>query len=211
MDIPSAGGFEAFALLVDINGFGEMVEHPDWTLIAQFTRDVLTGGIDVVQDVGGEVVAFMGDAFLAVLPNVDAVVQACFRIAKEVDDQCEFLSNAQAEDAEVAPYAPGGPSLKLTFEYGRFDCSEIESRFAGMHRLLVSRAINYASRIASAGEGNRCLCGPVAARMVQERYAGLSGPFQHSVKGKEFQYFDLELGDEWKVGPRIPGDETYMG
>lgn len=211
MEIPRGGSFTGIALLVDINGFAVMVNHADTDLIAQFTSDVLVGGVGAVEDVGGEVVAFMGDAFLAVLPDVEATVQACFRIAKDLDDQCEYITNAQNKQPNFAPFAPGGPMLKITFESGWFDTARISSRFAGEQRLLVSSAINYASRIASAGAGNRCLFGPLAAPLVQQAGQTVTGPFTHTAKDGTYDYFELDLWDSWASGTRLPGEDSYMG
>jgi hypothetical protein len=41
IEIPKRGGFDAFAMIVDINGFTTMVSRGG---DAQFTRDVLSGG-----------------------------------------------------------------------------------------------------------------------------------------------------------------------
>jgi hypothetical protein len=44
MEIPRDKGFLAFALIVDINRFMKMVSRSDADVIAQFTRDTLSGG-----------------------------------------------------------------------------------------------------------------------------------------------------------------------
>ena len=84
MRILSGQSFSAIALIVDINGSAAMVRAPTRTLLADFTRDVLAGGIQAVEDSGGAVVAIMGDAFLAVLPDVSATAQACVMIARDL-------------------------------------------------------------------------------------------------------------------------------
>ena len=79
--------------------------------------------------------------------------------------------------------------------------AEISSRALGTHRLLIGSAINHASRILSAGSGNRCLVGPSAAQHGFSNYS-LSGP--HSVAGKigepNYEYFQLDLSDIWIEG-----------
>jgi class 3 adenylate cyclase len=68
MKLPKIGTIEAFAMIVDVNSFTPMVsESTPSDSIAQFVRDVLSGGIDMVQKQDGAVVSFMGDAFLAIL------------------------------------------------------------------------------------------------------------------------------------------------
>ena len=60
-------GLEAFAMIVDINGFTRLVKEYD-AEIAQFTRDLLSGSVRCVEEHGGHVVGLMGDAFYALLP-----------------------------------------------------------------------------------------------------------------------------------------------
>ena len=99
--------------------------------------------------------------------------------------------------------------------YYAFECelvSTISSRFLGEHRLLIGSPINYAARISSAGEGNRCIVGPAAAERAFASY-GSEGPF--SIKGKasepDYTYYFLPMGDIWIEGPRVPGKETFWG
>lgn len=203
-----------FAIIVDLNQFTPMVSkaEEDGELIAQFTRDALSGAIFEIEAEGGEVVAFMGDAVLGIIPDGDSAVKACFGIAEDFDRQCEYISNAQSDDTPNWMFASGGPSVKISIEYGSMDISTIDSRFLGEHRLLIGSPINYAARISDAGKGNRCIIGPVAAKKEFSSYT-LDGP--HSIAGKpgepEYEYYFVSLGDIWIEGPREPGKETYWG
>jgi class 3 adenylate cyclase len=214
LPIPKIGHVEAFAMIVDLNGFTPMVEKAECAndSIAQFTRDALAGAIFEIEAQGGEVVGFMGDAILGILPDGDSAVKACFGIAKDTDRLCEWISNCQAECNGGWEYAPGGPSLKISVEYGRMDVSTIDSRLLGEHRLLIGNPINYAARIAKAGEGNRCIIGPAAAKREFANYQ-LTGPVEVSGKPGELPYecYFLDLSDIWIEGPRDPGKETFWG
>ena len=107
----------AFAMLVDINGFTQMVAKAGGESIAQFTRDVLAGGIAAVEHNGGEVVGFMGDAFYALLFDPDNVFGCCAEIAKDLDAQGEYISGSPG----LFSFSPGGPGLKVGIEHGSFD------------------------------------------------------------------------------------------
>src|SRR5580692_3517491 len=98
MPLPKMGRIEAFAMIVDLNGFSGMVVAAEQVgdLIAQFTRDSLSGAINEIEMEGGEVVGFMGDAILGILPDGDSAVKACFGIAKDTDRMCEYISSEQA-------------------------------------------------------------------------------------------------------------------
>jgi hypothetical protein len=88
VNLPKIGTIEAFAMIVDINGFTTMVSKSTISeSIAQFVRDILSGGTGVIQKNNGAVAGFMGDAFLAVLDNADSVFKSCAGIAKDVDRQ----------------------------------------------------------------------------------------------------------------------------
>jgi hypothetical protein len=155
----------------------------------------------------------MGDAILGVLPDGDHAAKACFGIAHDLDRQCEYISDHQREFPADWEFAPGGPSIKISIEYGALDVSTIRSRALGEQRLLVGDAINYASRISLAGEGNRCNVGPVAAKMEGMSCYDLAGPF--TIGGKhgegDYQFYDFDLGDIWIAGVRKPGEQTYWG
>ena len=201
-------------MIVDLNGFSGMVAAAEEVgdLIAQFTRDSLVGAIQEIEMEGGEVVGFMGDAILGILPDGDSAVKACFGIAKDLDHMCEYISSEQAGCKEIWAFAPGGPSIKIAIEFGRMDVSTIKSRLLGEHRLLIGSPINYAARISKAGEGNRCIIGQAAAKKEFGNYQ-LSGP--HSISGKpgepDYEHYFLDLSDIWIEGPRSPGEETYWG
>ena len=214
MLVPRNTTIFAFALIVDVNDYSAMVSSEQALLVAQFTRDVLSGGIAAVEDCGGSVMGFMGDAFLALLPDAQSTFLACAGIAKDLDNQCEYISTSQERDSEAWPFAAGGPSLKIAFESGWIETSEISSRELGTQTLLAGQAINYANRISAAGGGNRCLCGPSSAEQL--RLVGyekiLDGP--HSFQGKKdmlFDFFELDLGEFWRSGPRNEGDESFWG
>jgi class 3 adenylate cyclase len=215
-NIPQDGNINAFAIIVDLNQFTSMVQEAEkiGDLIAQFTRDALYGAIREIEAEGGEVVAFMGDAILGIIPNGDSAVRACFGIAKDIDDQCEYISGGQTGPKEdwAFGFIPGGPSVKIAIEYGMLDISTIESRFLGEQRLLIGSPINYAARISAAGEGNRCIIGSAAAKREFSSYE-LDGPY--SIKGKtgepDYEYYFFSMGDIWIEEPRKPGKETYWG
>ena len=209
LSIPESGSISAFAMIVDINGFTRMVARAEGDLVAQYTRDVLAGGIGAVERNGGEVVGFMGDAFYALLPDVDETFQCCVDIAIDLDKQCEYISSCQAESPDTFSYSPGGPGLKIGVEYGQFDIASIGSRYLGPQNLFIGPAVNYASRITAAGKGNRCLVGPSAAARGLDQYQH-RGPFK--VKGKRgekpYTYIELNLDDIWRAGGE---GETFWG
>lgn len=213
MEFPKSGSIEAFAVLVDINHFSAMVRNDCEGLVAQFARDLLSGGISAIEGEGGEVVGFMGDAILGLLPNAEAFFRAAVMIAKDLDRHCEWVSDAQSEESNNWSFAPGGGSIKIMAEYGLLKVSTISSRFLGEHRLFVGNAINYASRLGKGGEGNRCLLGPEAAKRVMEAGFQLYEP--QTVHGKPhedtFEYYELDLSDIWREGPRGPDEESYWG
>lgn len=204
-NLPTNGHFEAFAIIADINGFTKMVAESDSSLIADFVRDVLVGSIHAIEESGGEVVGFMGDAVLGVLPDAKSTVQACVKIAKDLDGQCAYISNVQKENSDNWSFAQGGASLKIGIEHGWLNVSEIESRALGTHRLIIGSAINHAARILAAGNGNRCLIGPSAVQHGFSDYA-LDGPY--SVAGKDgepnYEYSQLDLSSIW-----IEGESEY--
>lgn len=95
--IPELGIIKAFAMIVDINHFTRMVAEDYTGMIAQFVRDVLSGPIAAIERYDGEVVGYMGDAILGILPTGDGTASACFDIAKDLDCQCEYISNHQKD------------------------------------------------------------------------------------------------------------------
>ena len=208
MKLPEIGTIEAFALVVDINGFTSMVSKTTPSdCIAQFVRDVLSGGIEIIEKEGGSVVSFMGDAFLSVLDNIESTYRASVGIAKCLDRQCEYLSVHQKDYPGDWNYIKGGPSLKIGSEYGWIDISTINSELLGQQRLLIGPAINYACRITAAGKGNRCHVGPQAMKKGMDQWWN-DGPF--SVKGKkhegQYEYWSMNLGDIYRKG-----EDTYWG
>lgn len=214
MVLPKLGHVDAYAMIVDLNHYTNMVRSAEQVgdVIAQFTRDALSGAADAVEKHGGEVVGFMGDAFLGILPDDESTMYTCFSIAKDVDGQCEYISDAQADSDDLWAFAPGGPSLKIAIEYGTLDISTIYSRLLGEQRLFAGNAINHANRILAAGKGNRCNVGPVAAKRAFSSYS-LDGP--HYIRGKQgepkYEYYFFSMGDIWIEGPRRKGKDTYWG
>ncbi|MBF0192877.1 MAG: hypothetical protein HQL99_17325 [Magnetococcales bacterium] len=211
--IPDSGNFQAFAIIIDINSFTSMVSRADNDCtVAQYVRDVLLGAIESVENSSGHIVSFMGDAFLALLQDPIKVMECCVGISKSIDRSCEHISNAQADCNNAWDYAPGGPSVKITIEYGEICQSTIESNFLGSQKLFIGSAINYAARIGSAGEGNRCLLGPVAAKIIQNYYELLPA---RAVEGKagesKYIYYQLDLGDIWREGSPEQLEESYWG
>jgi class 3 adenylate cyclase len=213
MEISKSGYVNAFAVIVDINHFTRMVKDSEGNGIAQFVRDVLNGGIEAVEKEQGEVVGFMGDAFLALLHDAESFVRFAIGTAKDLDNHCEYISRNQAEASELWDFANGGASLKIMAEHGTLNVSEIRSRALGVQKLFIGDAINYAARLGAAGEGNRCLLGPAAAKLVEEAGYGLEGPSTITGKGHEgdFEYYEFDLGDAWKPGKREPGEDTFLG
>ena len=211
--IPKLGTVNAFAMIVDINHFTRMVATDKTGLIVDFVRDVLSGPIAAIERYDGEVVSYMGDAILGILPTGDGAALSCFNIAKDLDGQCEYISNRQKNFPQDWAFALGGPSIKIAVEYGELDVTTISSHFLGTNRLLIGDAINYASRITSGGIGNRCHIGPIAAAMTPFTEYTLRGPY--SVRGKaregKYTYYEFDLGDIWIEGRRKKGKETYWG
>ena len=209
--IPSSSSFTAYAMIVDINKFTIMVADADGG-IAQDTRDNLAGAVQAVEAAGGEVVGFMGDAFLAFLDSAEAVFAACCGIAQDVDKTREWISQCQDTNPGSWEHMKGGPGLKVSVELGRIDVSEIWSKFLGQQRLFIGLPINYAARIGSYGTGCRCLVGPTAASEIKKMYE-LTGPFHVEGKKGESPYtcYRLDLSDIWKEGDIEPGDDTYWG
>jgi len=203
---------DAFAMIVDINSFTPMASRSSKSdCVAQFVRDILSGGIDIVEEQGGTVASFMGDAFLAVLDNVDAVYMTCVGIAKNLDRLCEYISNHQRDFPEDWHYAKGGASLKIGIEYGWIDISDIFSKFLGQQKLLIGPPINYACRISKAGKGNRCNVGPKAMKNGLNQWLN-HGPYKIDKTGEdEYIYWQLNLEDIWIEGKIEADEDTYWG
>lgn len=208
--LPNSGSFSAFAMIVDINGFTKIVKNSYGNLIADFVRDVLIGSVSAIEQVGGEVVGFMGDAILGILPDAKTTADACFRIANDVNGQCEYISISQNENSDVWSFSPGGPSLKIGIEHGLLDVSTISSNTLGNHRLIIGDAINHAARILNAGEGNRCLIGPSA---VENGFSNYTLSPSQTVSGKsgelDYEYFQLDLSAIWIEGKPEDGQTHW--
>lgn len=213
MEVPKDKIIQAFAMIVDINGYTPMIANATYCNgIAQFVRDVLAGGIYAVEKNGGAVVSFMGDAFLAILDNPDSVLMTCVGIAKDLDRLREYLSSDKEDCPDEWEFHKGGPGLKIAVEYGWIDISTISSSLLGEQRLLAGHCINYANRISSAGIGNRCHIGPAAMKKGMDSWHS-EGPF--TAKGKtgedDYEYWQLDLSDVWIEGAIEPGEEIFWG
>lgn len=210
--IPKMGSVQGFSIIVDLNQFTPMVTKAEMSggSIAQFVRDALSGAILEIEANGGEVVAFMGDAVLGFIPECESAAEVCIGIAKDLAQQCEYISDVQEDEENNWDFAPGGPSIKIAIEFGSLNISTIGSRFLGEHKLFIGSPINYAARISSAGKGNRCIIGPVA---VEKEFKGfnLEGPF--SIAGKpgepDYTYFLFPLDDIWNEEPGPHGGKRY--
>ena len=191
-------GIEAFAMIVDINGFTPMVDIAENTggPTAQFIRDILYGYIAAVEKNGGIVVGFMGDAFLAIMEQADQVADACNGIAVDVDKTNDYFNS----DPEFWPISKKGLKIKIGVEYGVIDISDIQSSFLGVQKLFIGTTINYAARITAGGNksNSRCLFGPKAFKAGLNQWPH-EGPFR--IKGKKgeqvYEYYNLDLDDIW--------------
>lgn len=196
-------GLEAFAMIVDINGFTLLVNSYQDS-IAQLTSNLLIGGVECVEEHGGHVVGLMGDAFYALLPDPMAVFETVIGIAVDVNKQCEYFDHLHSEFKK--PGYPKGFGVKIGIEHGWIDVAEIETTDMGPQRLFVGEAVIYAHRISSAGKGNRCLVGPAAAQLL-EKCCHLKGP--HKIKGKKgeplYTYFQMDLREIWLEGLPVDG------
>ena len=172
--------------------------------MAQFVRDILSFGVEAVEKSEGLVIGFMGDAFLALLEDGDKVFDCCALIAKNLDRTCEYISGFP----EDFPQCPKGPQLKIGIEYGVIDVSTISSNFLGTQQIFIGSTINYASRIMSAGEGNRCLVGPEAYKKGLNQWCKDEPETTTGKKGEpEYEYYNLDLNEIWRNDP----DESYWG
>lgn len=206
IQIPKHKGINAFAFILDINGFTKMVANPEAILMANFIRDILYGSIQAVESNGGNIIAFTGDGLLAIIEKPEQVFKTCVSIAKDIDQLSEYLSTTKG-----FRFAPKGVSIKIGIEYGYIDISEISCAFLGEQKLFIGKAINYAARITSAREkGNRCLVGENAFAAGLKDYCYDNG--YSEVKGKpgegKYIYYKMNLGDIWIEGNST---ETYWG
>ncbi|MGC4037957.1 MAG: adenylate/guanylate cyclase domain-containing protein [Chitinophagaceae bacterium] len=191
--LPRGGTFSAFAMIVDINGFGKLA-FSDFQGIAQFTSDVLIGGIYCVERNGGQVVGFMGDAFYAILHDPEKVFACCSEIAKDMASQYDDFASSQM----TFPFSPKNIGLKIGVEYGVLDTAQIYSKFLDEQLIYTGRPVTYAARILTAGKGNRCLIGPEAYKQGVKKWIKERPRF---IKGKEgetgYKYYVLNLDASW--------------
>ena len=192
----------AFAMIVDINAFTKIVETAEnkGFLVANFISDLLCVSIECVEKAEGLVVAFMGDAFLAIFESADQVLQACSGTAVHVDKVNDYFNS----ESGSFPITKKGFKLKIGIEYGVIDTSDIQSKFLGKQKLFIGSSINYASRITGGGKktNNRCLFGPKALAAGLDRWSH-EGPFKmNGKKGeREYEYYSLDLDDIWRNHP----------
>lgn len=198
----------AYAFIVDINSFTVAVASSDSIIIAQNIRDTLAGGTAAVEHAGGEVIAFMGDAFLAILPDAQAVFNACVDTAHDLDRTCEWISGLQRHYEDAWREMPGGPSIKIACEYGWLNISSTTTRLLGEQPLVIGPAINYTERILHDGSGNRCHLGPNAAEHFAALGYQLEGPFDTA---SGYRYSRFSMSETWREGELEPDDETYWG
>jgi class 3 adenylate cyclase len=200
---------EAFAIVVDINDFGQTVTSAEdgstkGADIADFTRDALEHVIRAIEENEGEVAAVMGDAVFGILPEGAPILSACVEIAVAVNRESEHISEHRVISPADWAYSPGGVSLKICVEFGKMRVTSIKTRYLGVQPLFVGSAINYASRIGAAGEGNRCLLGPAAVGSPEFSSKLLCGP--RHVPGKrgepDLEYYELSLKDRWQERTR---------
>ena len=191
--LPQSGTFSAFAMIVDINGFGKLA-FSDFQGIAQFTSEVLIGSVYCVEKNGGQVVGFMGDAFFAILHEPENVFKCCTEIAKDMASQYEYFSSTK----EIFSLSPDNIGLKIGVEYGILDTAWIYSKFLGVNRVFTGKPVTYAARILSAGAGNRCLIGPDAYEQGLKQW--IQGN-SLNIKGKkgegDYKFYHLNLDDAW--------------
>lgn len=196
MDLPKSGSIEAFAMLVDINGFGRLV-NSDFPGIAQFVSDVMIGGVQQVQRFNGEVVGFAGDQFYALLDTAENVFAVCAGIAKDMRRQYEFFEHV--DERFVSDSRKFG--LKIGIEYGHLDIGHISSNFLGKQYIYTGLPPTYAARIMSSKKpkGNKIVYGPKAYEMGMDQWAS-EGPF--FTKGKrgenKYEYYSLSLDEVWE-------------
>jgi len=126
----------------------------------------------------------------------------CNEIAIAVNRESANISEHQLKFPGDWAYSPGGASLKICIEFGRIHVAAIDTRHLGTQTLFIGSAVNYASRLCSAGVGNRCLLGPVAASMAEFSSNSFGAPM--CVAGKrgeaEFAYHELDLAEHWREG-----------
>ena len=206
MDIPKSGYFDAFSVIVDINGFTRLVaDHTD-VHIATFVRDVLYGAIGAIEDAGGSVVGVMGDAVFGILPTAQAVWDACFDIAKDLDSQCSYLAQNGFQEA-----IPELPSLKIGVEFGALAVSTIQTTALGQLPFYIGPATNYAARILGAGSGNRCHIGPRAVAAGMDEYVDQDAFDEVAGKKGEptYRFWCLDLSDVWVAGEPEDGRRRH--
>ena len=213
MELPTLGEIEAFAMIVDINGFTKMVSNARGRAIAQFVRDTLVGGIEITERNSGYAVGLMGDAFLSIFTDPEDVIGTCYSIARDVDRRSEYISDSQQEDPEVFPSPPGGVTIKITIEYGWMDISTVTTRLLGTQRLFIGPPINTASRLGATGKGNRCIVGPEAIKRlpIDSGYVTRLAPVSGKDGEPEYECYEVDLEEIWRSGLINPGEETFWG
>src|SRR6185437_7375823 len=101
------------ALVVDINGSEKLIDAGTDGLTGQFFRDLLTGGIHVVEECHGSVISFTGDGFVAVLPSEVEAAHASWGIARDLRKAREYLEGCRGDCPEAWPQLNVGVGLKI--------------------------------------------------------------------------------------------------
>ena len=189
---------DCVALVVDINGSEKLIRAGADALTGLFFRDLLSGGIEAVEEGNGSVISFTGDGFQAVLPTEKDVAHACWHIAKDLRRIREYLSGTCDDGSPAWPQMEIEVGLKIAIEWGVLEISTITSTFLGQQPFLVGEPTVYASRMLAFGEGDRCLVGPKAA--ANWEYGGLDGPYEGKGKhkGLTYAYYFYDLDDLWE-------------
>lgn len=204
MQIPKDSNFPAFSMIVDINGFTNLVSRHELGVgVAQYVRDILAGSIHAIESAGGSVIGVMGDAVFGILPDAESAVLACIGAAKDLDRMCAYL-----DGTDYLRSVPAPPTLKIGVEYGTLSNSTIGTEALGRMPFCIGAATNYVSRIIAPGVGNRCHVGPAAYEAGMKDW--MSGATPMSVEGKQgepsYTYYKFDLGDTWVEGPQENGE-----
>jgi class 3 adenylate cyclase len=202
--IPETSYFQAFSMLVDINGFTQLVSEHDLDVgVGDYVRDVLSGPIVAIENAGGSVIGINGDAIFGILPSADSAAEACQTIAWDLNAVCEYLART-----DMVKQLPRPPTLKIGVEFGTLANSTIKTTALGTIPLCLGRATNHCARIIAAGDGNRCHVGPAAYAEGMDKWIGDQPLLEVAGKRGEpiYQYYRYDLGDVWREGFNEDGE-----
>ena len=198
LKLPQDGEFSAFAMLVDMNGFGRIAQN-EFPGIAQFTSDFLSSNVEIVEKYEGQVVGFAGDQFYALLDTARNVFLSCVGIAKNMSNMYDYFEDS----GDVFPFTPNDIGIKIGVEFGRLDTGVIHSNFLNKQYIFTGQPVSYAARIMAGKKGNiikgnKCVIGPNAMKEGLKEWMH-EGPF--TIKGKKgesaYTYYTLDLDDIW--------------